>query len=73
MMVKLNMKKVSELEAQYTNDGIYLSTLQRMIDIVMTPQSPWDSNNSHYTLAVNTLRDLGVIEGPKTMTQQLNS
>ena len=71
-MVKLNMKKVSELEATHMNDGIYLSTLQQMIDIVMTPQSPWDSNNSHYTLAVNTLKDLGVIEEPKT-SQQLNS
>lgn len=74
-MKKLNMKKVSELEAKYSTNPISLNVLQSMIDIVMTPQRQWDNNASHYELAYNTLVELGVIEKSETTTtsQQLNS
>jgi len=72
MMVKFNMEKISYLEKKHTGDEIYLNTLQQMLDVIMIPKSPWDSNNSQHILALNTLKDLGVIEEPKT-DQQLNS
>jgi hypothetical protein len=71
-MKKINMKRVSELEATYSTNPISLNALQGMIDIVMTPQRQWDNNAYHYELAVNTLIDLGVIEKMEAI-QQLNS
>lgn len=77
-MVKLNFKRIQELENEYNAKGHNIShnTLQRMIDIIMTPRDPggW-TNQSAYLLATNTLLELGILEQPKTKkdTQQLNS
>jgi len=77
-MVKLNFKRIQELENEYNAKGHTISqnTLQTMIDIVMTPLDPIGySNNSSYILAINTLTDLGVLESPEPAkkAEQINS
>ena len=72
-MVKLNLKKLAELEVMYKENPIYLNTLQKMINLVMTPPDPMGlSNESSVELAANTLKDLGILE-ERYATQQLNS
>lgn len=71
MMVKLNLKRIGELEEQNQGNQIYLNTLQQMIDIVMTPVDPLGlANESNVVIAANTLRELGVLDDPKTETKE---
>jgi len=77
-MVKLNFKRIQELENEYNAKGHTISqnTLQTMIDIVMTPHDPFGLNNmSANALAINTLTDLGVLESPEPAkkAEQINS
>ena len=72
-MVKLNLNRIAELEKQNVGNNIYLNTLQQMVDIVMMPRDPMGLDNQSTTnLALNTLKDLGIIDMQNT-TQQLNS
>ena len=75
--MKLNLKRIQELEAEYNGKQISLNTLEIMVNSVMFPKKDpmgWN-NTSTYDLAFNTLKDLGVIEEPigKKGSQQLNS
>ena len=75
--MKLNLTRLHELEKSYDGNQISLNTLENMVNSVMFPQKDpmgWN-NTSTYTLALNTLKDLGIIEEPngKTEVKQLNS
>lgn len=76
-MIKLNMKRIGELEQHNANNKIYLNTLQQMVDLVMTPEDPMGlANLSATNLALNTLKDLGVIDDDREVkkpVEQLNS
>ena len=75
--MKLNLKRIAELEKEYDGNNISLNALQEMINQVIFPQKDptgWN-NTSTYDFALNTLKDLGVIiesDGKKPL-QQLNS
>ena len=62
--MKLNLKKLKALEVEYAKNPISLSALQSMIDqVVYRQQDPMGWNNtSSYDFAVNSLKELGVIE-----------
>jgi len=65
--MKLNLKRIAELEKEYDGNNISLNTLQQMVDQVMYPQKDmggWN-NTSVYFLALSTLKDLGIIDGPE--------
>jgi hypothetical protein len=76
--MKLNLKKIAELEKQYDGNNISLNALQEMINLVLYPQKDptgWN-NTSSYDFALSTLRDLEVIEEDKLTKKevtQLNS
>ena len=77
-MIKINMKRLADLEQQNANNKIYLNTLQQMVDMVMMPQDPLGmSNLSAIALAMCTLADLKVIDDPEDRKNkdvtQLNS
>lgn len=75
-MLKFNFEKLSEVEEKYKNNGISIDTLQRMVELVMDPRiDPMlEKNNSARQLALNTLKELGIISETKNKKiKQLNS
>jgi len=74
--MKLNLKKLAEVEKRYSDNSISLSALQTMIDQVFYPQkdpSGWN-NTSSTDYAINTLKDLGILEDTADKTSKpLNS
>jgi len=63
--MKLNLKRIQELEGEYAGNPISLNTLQTMVDQVAFPMDdPMGlTNKSTYDLALQTLTELGVISG----------
>ena len=62
--MKLNLKKLHQLETEYVGNNISLNALQSMIDQVLYPTADpmgWN-NRSPYDFALNSLKELGVIE-----------
>jgi len=76
--MKLNLKRIAELEKEYDGKNISLNSLQEMINQIMYPQKDptgWN-NTSTYDFALNTLVELKVIEDvdmKKSKPTQLNS
>ena len=72
--MKINLEKLANLEAKYSQNAISLSAVQNMVDVVLNP--PTDTfgavQRSLYNTAVETLQGLGVLDD-STVTQQLNS
>ena len=77
IMIKLNMKRIAELEKKNMGNQIYLNTLQQMVDLIMMPSDPMGlSNESAVNLATTTLKDLKVIDDDREVkkpVEQLNS
>ena len=73
--MKINLEKLKKIEELYDNSHSSELALRQMISIVL------DYHNSPYTiapdnvkLAINTLKDLGIIEESEiSKIQQLNS
>lgn len=67
-IMKINLKKLKQLEMLYRESSISLNALHDMIEIVLRNSG----GNFNGSIAINTLIDLGVLEKEKTV-QQLNS
>jgi len=75
-MIKLNLKRIEELEKEYQNSRISLDALHVMVDQVLSLPDPMGLNNElNLNFAYGTLLDLGVIITPDTSktSKQLNS
>jgi len=73
--MKLNLKKIKEIELEYQSSPISIITLQNLINMVASSsQDGAYLKTSAYKLALNTLQELGVIvESESKKIEQLNS
>jgi len=72
--MKLNLKRIKELEEEYKGNPISLNTLQIMIDTVLNTNNSYGlKNEATYIFSVNNLKDLRVIIDDEKPVQQLNS
>jgi hypothetical protein len=71
--MKINLKRVKELERTYCDSPVSINTLQEMISLVLRFQeAPMNLATNNVSMALETLKDLGVIVDESKISQ-LNS
>lgn len=61
--MKINLEKLKEVEEQYKEQGLPNYTLHLMLSRVLGfEESPYSLAPNNVVLAINTLKDLGILE-----------
>ena len=72
--MKLNFEKLKKLENNSKNNPIYLTTIQSMIQVLLSSDDMSSTYRNNYLLAINSLSELGILEtDAKPPVVQLNS
>ena len=72
--MKLNFEKLKKLENNSKNNPIYLTTIQSMIQVLLSSDDMSSTYRNNYLLVINSLSELGILElEVKSPGIQLNS
>jgi len=73
--MKINFSNLKKIEKQLSSAGnsVSINVMQKMLKVVLEERIIGEGSTLGYLLAVNTLKDMGILEDDTKPVQQLNS